>query len=130
MTPEERIAQLEEELAQVKQHTAETRDCFLEMAGAARAFECAVLALLASAKHPDEVGSQLTVHLERLDAELVCASMSDAHLEGAQRASEVLIAALEYSRTLSLPSLSAPEQVVAVEPEPVAAESDQGGWVH
>jgi alkyl hydroperoxide reductase subunit AhpF len=100
MTPEERIAQLEQEVIHLRDQAAETRDCLLLLAGTTRAFECAVLALLSSSKHPEAVGKEIVRQLQRLDSDLVFQSMSDAQLEGAQRASEVLIAALEASQAL------------------------------
>ncbi len=124
MTPEERISQLEQELAEVKQHTAESREVLLEMAGATRAFECAVLAMLSAAKQSEAVGREIRRHLERLDSELVFQSMSEAQIEGAQRASEVLIAALEESQAQPSPALP------VVDPESVATPSEQGDWVH
>ncbi|MVW64523.1 hypothetical protein GPY61_31885 [Massilia sp. NEAU-DD11] len=101
MTQEERIAQLEQEVAQLRSHVAEARDCLLHMAGTTRAFECAVLALLSSTKHPDAVAREVTRNLARLDSDLVFESISDAQLEGAQRASEVLLAALDAAQALA-----------------------------
>lgn len=116
MTLEDRIAKLEQELAEAKQNNAETRDCFLQLAGASRAFECALLALLSSTKHPEPVAQELRRLLERLDSELVFESMSEAQLEGAQGASEVLMAAVESSRALpvSVPPAGAPEGAEAL----------------
>jgi hypothetical protein len=98
---EERIAQLEQKIGQLQEQAAETRDCLLLLAGTTRAFECAVLALLSSAKQPDAVGGEIMKRLQHLDSDLVFQSMSDAQLEGAQRASEVLLAALEASQALN-----------------------------
>jgi HEPN domain-containing protein len=124
MTLEDRIAQLERDLTEAKQNNAETRDSFLLMAGAARAFECALLALLSSTKHPEEVAQELGPLLNRLDSELVFESMSEAQIEGAQGASELLMATLGASRALPVPTRP------SVDPECASAPTEQGGWVH
>lgn len=100
MTPEERIAKLEERVAQLEAQAAETGSALLYVAGAARAYEGAVLALILAA-HPDVVGEGIAWHLEHLNAELVCSSLSDDQLEGSQNAGRMLVAALEASRALA-----------------------------
>ena len=130
MKPEERIAQLEQEVARLVRHSAETRDLCLVMAGAARAFEIAVLALLSSTKHPEAVEKEIAERLKGLDSELVFESMSEEQLDGAQRASEVLMSALQVAHASAVPSLSAVEQSRNVEHEGTATTCEGGGLLH
>jgi len=123
MTPDERIAQLEREVADLKQYAADTRSACLGMLGGARAFEIAVLALLGSTKHPEAVRRDLVERLQRLETQLVFESPSDEQLEAAQCAVEALMRVLGDAQV-------APPASPATEPENAAVPADQGGWVH
>jgi hypothetical protein len=123
MTPEERIAQLELEVVSLKKQAAATSVAVMYMAGSTRAFELAVLALLSSSKHPEAIERAITFPLNRMEAELVCESMSEEQLEGAQSAKDVLIAALLASRASCADPFPAGEQVLV-------AECESGGLLH
>lgn len=124
MTSDERIAQLEQEVSELKQHAMDTRSACLAMLGGARAFEIAVLSLLASTKHPEAVGRDLADRLQRLETQLVFESPSDEQLHGAQCAAEALMVALGDAQALPAPIPP------AAEPECASAPAEQGGWVH
>lgn len=130
MTPEERIAQLEQEVAHLKQQGAETRGLCLMMAGSARAFEIGVLALLSSTKHPEIVEKEVAERLRQLDSELVFGSGSEELLEAAQSASDVVMAALQVAHASAMSSLPAVEQSQVPEHESTAATCQGVGSLH
>lgn len=130
MTPEERIAQLEQEVAQLKQHGAETRSVCLMMAGSARAFEIGVLALLSSTKQPEAVEKEVAERLRQLDSELVFGAGSEELLEAAQSASDVVMAALQVAHASAMASLPDVEESRPPEYEGTAATCEGAELLH
>ena len=94
MTPEERIAALEQELAKLRAAFAETARIYQDIGGQSRMFEAAVLALVVAHPNPELLGPILHGHLSRIEAGAVAAAETEEHLQGVQNAQRVLMLAL------------------------------------
>lgn len=97
MNQEARIASLETALTDLRDAFAETARIHQELAGQARVFEAAVLALIASHPRPDLLGPHLARHLSRVEAGAVGAAETEEHVQGVQDAQAVLMLALSES---------------------------------
>lgn len=95
MTSEDRIATLEKELAKLRADFSEAIEIIQYLGGQDRAFEAAVLAVIATHPHPELLEPALNENLARTEAGIVHQSQSDAHLQGMQEAQNVLLAALK-----------------------------------
>jgi hypothetical protein len=95
MNQEERVAQLEREIAKLKNDFEEYGRIAQDIGGSTRMFEAAVIALIASHPRPDLLASQLTDYLARVEAGIVHNSQAEEHLQGAQAAQTMLLDVLD-----------------------------------
>lgn len=95
MTPDERIAELENDLAKLRSDLAEVLGFIQYVGGESRAFQSAVLALIASHPQPHALAPDLKHHLLRTEASIVHGAQDERHVQGMQAAQTVLLAALD-----------------------------------
>lgn len=84
MTDSERIAVLEQELAQLRAAVESDRAIFQWIGGHSQAFLAATLALMQSHPNKPALAAQLERNLDQSDAQIVATAASDDRLEGFQ----------------------------------------------
>jgi chromosome condensin MukBEF ATPase and DNA-binding subunit MukB len=100
MTSEERIEQLEKEVAQLRCDLTEVIQIFSQEGGRARAFEQAVLALITATPPNALLDKVLPDLLARTEAHVVSEILMEPHLDGVQLAQELILEHLEKSHQL------------------------------
>lgn len=94
MDAAQQIQALAAELARLRADFRKYDRALQQLKGIDRAFQAAVLALVATHPRPDLLAQGLREYLARLEASAVAVDVSDEHVRGVQQGQEVLLAAL------------------------------------
>jgi hypothetical protein len=90
MSNDERIAQIEKDLAEIKPELVSFGKMYEYEIGRADAFHAAIIALIAAHPDPDEVAKQVRQHVARPEAASVFGQGSEERLNGLQDAQAYL----------------------------------------
>jgi hypothetical protein len=100
MTSEDRIEQLEREVARLRSDLTEVIHIFSHEGGRARAFQQAVLAMITATPPNALLDKALPDLLARAEAHIVGEVLIEEHVDGIQSAQELILKHLEQSHRL------------------------------